>query len=87
MKPPDDRWDRVHRWELEYDRTRYRNMSPDEKLRLFDEMHEVVRRRCPEKLVNKKMTVEDAYRDPHIADLLAMRANLLKAYGRKSRDR
>jgi hypothetical protein len=83
MKPEDTRWDRVHRWELEYDRSHLIQLTPEEKLRIYDEMHEEVMRLCPEKLGLKKISApDDAYRDPHLADLLALRASLLKIYHR-----
>ena len=71
-----------------YDRSSLQHLSPEEKIGIYEEMLEEVRRLCPEKLGLKKIsTPDDAYHDPHLADLLAMRDSLLKAYGRKPNDR
>jgi hypothetical protein len=85
MKPEDQRWDRVRLWEREYDRWRLQRLSPEEKIGIYEEMLEEVKCLCPEKLGLKKISVlDDAYRDLHLADLLAMRASLIKAYRRKT---
>ena len=88
MKPEDDRWDQVRRWELEHDRSHLQHLSPEEKIGIYESMFEEVRRLYPEKLGLKKIsTPDDAYHDSHLADLLAMRDSLLKANWRKPNDR
>jgi hypothetical protein len=56
-----------------------------QKIGIYEEMLEEVKCLCPEKLGLKKISaLDDAYRDLHLADLLAMRASLIKAYRRKT---
>ena len=85
MNSDEKRWAQVHRWELSDDRSRLRALSPEAKIRIFEEMRQDVERLQPEKL-HRQMnctTPGDSCRDAHLDDLLALKANLWKAYGRK----
>lgn len=85
MNSDEKRWAQMHRWELSYDRSRLRGLSPEAKIRIFEEMREDVERLQPERLHRQisYTTPGDSCRDTHLADLLALKENLWKAYGRK----